>query len=112
MERESVSSTSGDRAVTGRAGNPPGQGPFIHLSLRIVGDFVTQASYETYQCPGSVACGKAISEMVAGKRVAEARAIKHADLVNRVGPLPAHRQHCYGLTLLALADALRQLSQN
>jgi NifU-like protein involved in Fe-S cluster formation len=82
----------------------------VHLSVDH--GMIREATYETYQCPGCVACGKAICEMVTGVSVEIARAVKHPALVERVGPLPKHRQICYGLTLLALSDALGQLSQD
>jgi NifU-like protein involved in Fe-S cluster formation len=50
-------------------------------------------------------------EMVTGKRVEDARSIRHADVVAKVGPLPRHRQVCYGLAILALDDALNQIQK-
>jgi NifU-like protein involved in Fe-S cluster formation len=101
-----------DRTIIGHGGNPPGQGPFLDLSLKIQDGRICGASYETYQCPGSHACGKAICEMVTGRSLGEARTLRHDDLVSRVGPLPPHRQHCYGLALVALADALGALEMS
>jgi len=100
-----------ERCVTGHAGNQPGNGPFLDMTLHVVGTTVREASYETYQCPGCHACGKAICEMVLGKDVEEAGTIQHDALVSRVGPLPRHRAICYGLALLALDDALRRLNR-
>lgn len=94
--------------VTGRAGNAPGQGPFLHVTLQVQGETISQATYETYQCPGCVACGKAICDLAQGLRLEQAAEIGHPVLVERVGPLPRHRQICYGLALLALADAVKQ----
>ncbi len=110
MERELAPKTAPERSVTGRAGNPPGNGPFLHLTLQVSGEVIRSATYETYQCPGCQACGKAIVEMVAGKTVAQAASITHPMMVERVGPLAKHRQICYGLALLALDDALKQVS--
>jgi NifU-like protein involved in Fe-S cluster formation len=94
------------RTLTGHAGNPPGQGPFITLRLVVEGDVIRSATYETYPCPGCQACGRAIVALSKGKTLSEARALKHEDVVRAVGPLPKHRQICYGLAILALADAL------
>ncbi len=101
-----------ERRVSGLGGNPPGQGPFITLHLRFRDAVIQEATYETYQCPGSHACGRALCEMVKGSTVEQAAAIQHDALVDRVGPLPSHRRHCYGLALLALMDALGQLKIN
>ncbi len=106
MGPDRAAPTTVERTVTGHGGNPPGQGPFITLHLRTREGVIQEATYDTYQCPGSHACGKAMCEIVRGMSVTDAHQIKHEHLVERVGPLPAHRRHCYGLTLLALADAL------
>lgn len=95
--------------VTGHSGNPPGQGPFMKIALYVVDGVIAEASYETYPCPGCVACGKAICELATGKSVDGARSITHPVLVERVGPLPRHRQICYGLAVLALNSALNEL---
>lgn len=104
-------STDVETRVTGRAGNPPGQGPFLWVTLTLRSHTIVEATYETYQCPGCHACGKAICELAAGKRVEDAKSITHPMLVERVGPLPRHRQICYGLAIVALADALAQLNE-
>jgi len=95
--------------VQGHAGNTPGQGPFLDLTLDVVDGVIREAIYDTYQCPGAHACGKALCELVRGETPAEASDVTHPMLVERVGPLPAHRRMCYGLALLALTDALDKL---
>jgi NifU-like protein involved in Fe-S cluster formation len=109
MAAESKLTPSQQRQVTGHGGNPPGQGPFIDVTLVVFRDIVIEARYETYQCPGCQACGQAIVGLVTGKSLADARAIRHEDVVQRVGPLAKHRQICYGLAVLALDDALNHL---
>lgn len=104
MERDS--GTVEMARVTGHSGNEPGQGPFMKVHLSVDHGIISEATFETYQCPGCVACGKAICEMARGKRIKEATEITHAALVERVGALEPHRRICYGLALLALADAL------
>jgi NifU-like protein involved in Fe-S cluster formation len=106
------SRVTSERHVTGHAGNPPGQGPFIDVTLAVLGDVIREAHYETYQCPGCQACGQAVVALVTGKSLSDARALRHEDVVNRVGPLAKHRQICYGLALLALDDALKQLEKD
>jgi NifU-like protein involved in Fe-S cluster formation len=81
----------------------------MRVTLGVENGIIREATYETYQCPGCHACGKAICEWVVGKGLDEAKGITHPMLVDRVGPLPRHRQICYGLTLLALSEALNQI---
>lgn len=107
MEKDLVvASEPGSRILTGHAGPPPGQGPFISIKLIVVGDLIRSATFETYQCPGCQACGRALVELVTGNRVEAARAIRYPEVVAKVGALEKHRQICYGLAVLALANAL------
>ena len=99
------------RQITGHGGNPPGQGPFITVHLAVEDGEIREASFETYPCPGCQACGKAVCELVRGKTLADARTVNRDAVASRVGPLERHRQICYGLAVLALADALRHLEQ-
>lgn len=102
---------SASRIARGHSGGPPGQGPFMTVTLQVTDGLIREATFDTYPCPGSVACGKSICELASGKSLDEARAIRHEHLLERVGPLPAYRRHCYGLALLALSEALKQASQ-
>lgn len=97
------------RVVSGHAGPPPGQGPFISLHLTLLGDRVQSAVYETYQCPGCHACGKALCELLKNNTLEAAAEITRAEIIDRVGPLPRHRQICYGLAVLALNEALKKI---
>ncbi len=94
--------------VSGHGVNPPDRGPFINLHLKTREERIQEASYETYPCPGCHACGNGLCEIIAGKLIEEAGSVRREHLVEKVGPLPAHRRHCYGLALLALVDALRK----
>ena len=109
VSREVCLTIGSTSRVKGHAGNTPGQGPFLDLTLDVVDGVIREAAYETYQCPGAHACGKAICDLARGRTSAEAGDITHPVLMERVGPLPAHRRMCYGLALLALSDALEKM---
>jgi NifU-like protein involved in Fe-S cluster formation len=92
MAAESNVARNSERRVTGHGGNPPGEGPFIDVTLLVTGGIIQEAAYQTYQCPGCQACGQAIVALVIGKSLSDARALRHEDVVRRVGPLAKHRQ--------------------
>ena len=83
----------------------------MRITLGMDADVVREAAYETYQCPGCVACGQGMVALVKDRPLNEVRGIRHEHLVARVGPLPKHRQICYGLTVLALDEALKKLGE-
>ena len=97
------------RRVAGHGGNPPGQGPFMRVTLEVEDGVIRHAAYETYLCPACHNCGKALCAMATGRGVAEAETIDRAALAARVGPLPRAKAICYSLAVLALADALAKL---
>ena len=109
MTMESGTSVSESRWVEGHGGNPPGQGPFLKVMLRVSEGAVDEAKYETYQCPACHDCGKAICELVKAKTLEEAGRVNWEAMVARVGVLPRDKRHCMTLALLALDEALKAL---
>jgi NifU-like protein involved in Fe-S cluster formation len=81
----------------------------MRLSLKLEGGRIAQARFRTRGCVPSIACGSALTEMLTGKSVAEARALRREELVAAVGGLENASQHASHLALDALASALRQL---
>ena len=91
--------------ATGHSGNTPGQGPFMEIHLHILQGIIQKASYETYHARRPC-LWKGHLRLVTGRTIEYGGAITHSTFAERVGPLPRHRQLCYGLALLALDDAL------
>ena len=87
----------------------PACGDIMRLSLKLEGGRIAQARFRTRGCVPSIACGSALTEMLQGKSVAEARALRREELVAAVGGLENASQHASHLALDALAAALRQL---
>jgi nitrogen fixation NifU-like protein len=58
-------------------------------------------------CVPTVACGSAITELVKGKSVEEARRVNREDLIRRVGGLPQASSHASQLAIDTLAALLR-----
>ncbi len=112
MNFETVVAEPETRKVTGHGGNPPGQGPFMRISLEVEGDVIREATYETYLCPVAHECGKALCDLVRGRSVVEAAAIDRPALAARVGPLPRAKSLNLSLAVVALTDALRQLHED
>ena len=90
----------------------PACGDLMRLSLKLEGGRIVQARFRTRGCVPSIACGSALTEMLEGKSLAEARALRREDLVAAVGGLENASQHASHLALDALAAALVQLQGN
>jgi nitrogen fixation protein NifU and related proteins len=60
-------------------------------------------------CVPTMACGSAITELVKGKTVAEARQLSREELIRKVGGLPPASDHASHLAIDTLAALLRNL---
>jgi len=87
----------------------PACGDILRLSLKLEGGRIVEARFRTRGCVPSIACGSALTELLQGKSVAEARALRREELVAAVGGLENASQHASHLAMDALAAALRQL---
>lgn len=92
-------------SAVGVAGTP-GAGPFLVLHLRIEGDRVLAARYQTYGCGHAIAAGSALTERIIGRTVAECLDLSDQDISAALGGLPPHKFFCAGLAIDALRNAL------
>ena len=60
-------------------------------------------------CVPAMACGSAITELVKGKGIGEARKVSREELVRKVGGLPPASDHASHLAIDTLAALLRDL---
>ena len=89
---------------TARLENPV-CGDVLELTLKLEGERIAEISFRAKGCVPAMACGSAITELVKGKSVEEARQISREELVRKVGGLPpasAHASHLAMDTLAAL----------
>ncbi len=96
-----------DSDVIGRAGNP-GRGAFIILYLKIQDDRISAAKYHTVGCGPTIASGSMLTEMIAGRSIAECRELTVEDLIEELDGVPPDKLHCPALAVGALQDALSQ----
>ena len=87
----------------------PACGDIMRLSLKLAGGRIAQARFRTKGCVPSIACGSALTEMLQGRPVDEARALRREALVAAVGGLAPESLHASHLAMDALAAALRKL---
>jgi len=81
-------------------------GDVVRLSLRFDAGRIDDIRFKAKGCVPSMACGSALTEMVRGKTVEEARRLTREDLVRAVGGLPQASSHAAQLALDALAAVL------
>lgn len=93
--------------IVGKAGDP-GAGPFMLLFLRIEGERVKDASYQTYGCGPAIAAGSLVTERLLSASRAEAQQWDEQVVHEALGGLPPAKRHCSRLAATALENALEQ----
>jgi nitrogen fixation NifU-like protein len=84
----------------------PGRGNYMVIHIRVAAGRISEIRYQTYGCPGAIACGSAVTELAKGKTLTEAAAISRDDVDKLLGGLPLGKGHCADLAVNALRDAL------
>ena len=85
----------------------PACGDVLRVTLRTNGTRIIQARFKAKGCVAAIACGSALTELVVGKTLNEAQAVRREDVDAAVGGLPQASTHAAQLALDALSAALR-----
>lgn len=87
----------------------PACGDILRLTLKISEGRIVAARFKARGCVASMACGSALTEIVTGKSVREARTVQLEQISNAVGGLPQASAHAAHLALDVLSAALKQI---
>jgi nitrogen fixation protein NifU and related proteins len=85
-------------------------GDVLRLTLKMNAGRIAKIGFKAKGCVPSMACASALTEIVAGKTIDEARGLNRESLIVAVGGLPQASTHAAQLALDALAAALKQLT--
>jgi len=83
-------------------------GDILKLSIKVTQGVITDIKFRAKGCVPAMACGSAITELVKGKTLTEARNLGREDLVRTVGGLPQASAHASHLAMDALAAVLKK----
>jgi len=81
-------------------------GNVLKLTLRLEGGRITGIRFLAKGCVPVMACASAVTELVQGKTLKEARELSRENLVQAVGSLPGASAHASQLAMDALRAAL------
>jgi nitrogen fixation NifU-like protein len=87
----------------------PACGDVLRLSLKASADRITQVRFKAKGCVAAIACASALTELVVGKTLNEARNLRREEVSAAVGGLPQGSTHAAQLSLDALAAALSRM---
>ena len=81
-------------------------GDILKIYLYIEDDIVKEVSFETFGCAAAIASSSIVTEMIKGKTVEQALAIRNEDVVAALDGLPPQKIHCSVLAEEAIANAI------
>ena len=87
-------------------------GDIMQLSLRMREGRIQEARYRTRGCVAAIACGSAVTELLTGKSIDQARTITREAVVTAVGGLSNESGHASHLAMDAIRAALEQLASH
>jgi nitrogen fixation NifU-like protein len=85
----------------------PACGDVLRLSAKVRQGRIVEIRFKAKGCVPAMACGSAVAELLAGRTLAEAKAVGKEDLVRSVGRLPEASTHAAHLALDAVATLLK-----
>jgi NifU-like protein involved in Fe-S cluster formation len=101
-----VGSLEGASCV-GNAGDPA-DGDTIRLYLKIEEERIVDAKVKVFGCPTAIAAASVLTELIIGKSIQEALAVRNEDVSEALGGLPESKLHCSVLAEAVLEDAIAQ----
>jgi nitrogen fixation NifU-like protein len=98
----------------GRMENPDGEAMVsgicedtMMIQLKLRGDRVEDARFQTWGCGFTTACASVATELARGKSVRHALGIRDKQIIEALGGLPREHTHCAGLAANALKEAVK-----
>jgi NifU-like protein involved in Fe-S cluster formation len=71
----------------------PGLGPYVAFYLRLAGDVISEARFQTHGCGVSIACGSMLTEMIMGRAAGDCLELTPEHLAEWRGSDPANGFH-------------------
>jgi nitrogen fixation NifU-like protein len=87
----------------------PACGDVLKLTLKISDGRISQIRFLAKGCVAAMACGSALTELIGGRTLQEARELRREELIAAVGGLPEGSAHASHLAMDALASVLKQI---
>ena len=100
-----------DASGIGEVGNPV-CGDIMKMFIKVENNVITDVKFKTFGCGAAIATSSISTEMIIGKTLEEALALKNSDVVKALDGLPPVKIHCSLLAEeaihLSLADYYRK----
>lgn len=95
-----------DADMVGEAGSLA-CGDSLKIYIKLDGDKVIDAKFQTFGCGSAVAASSILTEMIIGKTLDEIKLITNKDIAEALDGLPQQKMHCSVMGREALEDAFK-----
>ena len=82
-------------------------GDIMKMYLKIEGDTVADAKFETFGCGSAIASSSMATELIKGKPISQALQLTNKAVTEALDGLPAHKLHCSVLAEEAIKSAIK-----
>lgn len=89
----------------GEVGNPV-CGDIMKIYIKVENNIITDVKFKTFGCGAAIASSSVTTELIKGKTLEEALALKNGDVVQALGGLPSVKLHCSVLAEEAIHEAI------
>jgi len=96
--------------ATAQGGNPL-CGDVVKLYLKVKDNKISEIKFKAFGCGACIASSSALTEMIEGKSVSEARKITNDDIVRYLGGLPEQKKKCSNFSADVLQKAIKELEK-
>src|SRR6201982_1596816 len=87
----------------------PACGDILEFTAKIAAERIVEIRFRAKGCVSAMACASALTEMVSGRTLEEARGLRREMGVEKVGGLPEASSHAAYLAVDALRELLQKL---
>jgi len=89
----------------------PSCGDQMKLWIKVEAGRLWDIKFKSFGCPGAIATSSMATVIALGKSIEEAKQLTDDDVINALGGIPEHKEHCSLMGISALLEAVKDYEQ-
>jgi len=87
-------------------------GDVMKVTIKVENNKIKKIGFQTFGCAAAIATSSAMTELVRGKSLKEAKKVNNSDVAEFLGGLPSIKMHCSNLAADALHKSIDNYEKN